>query len=152
MAHSAEKELLAVIRAGEKPEPRINVETYQRTPVPIHCNHCDNPPCMAACATGAIHRDGDSGPVLVDAERCIGCKMCVQACPFGVLTMRANGKGVLKCDLCAERLAEGMEPACVTACPTNALTFGDEEEANKAKRRKTAERMLAAHEEEARTP
>jgi Fe-S-cluster-containing dehydrogenase component len=72
--------------------------------------------------------------------------MCVQACPFGVITLDSNGKGVLKCDLCVERLAEGQEPACVMACPTKVLVFGDEEEVNRAKRRETAERMVLAQE------
>lgn len=147
LAHSMTKDLLSVVRSGEKPEHRINVEAYGRKAVPVHCNHCENAPCMLACPTGAIHREGETGPVLVDNVRCIGCKMCVQACPFGVLTMSASGKGVLKCDLCVERLAEGQDPACVAACPTKALTFGEAEDANRAKRRKAAERMVLAQQE-----
>jgi Fe-S-cluster-containing dehydrogenase component len=84
--------------------------------------------------------------VLFDEQRCIGCKMCVQACPFGVITMRPDKKGVLKCDLCVERLARGEEPACVGACPTRALIFGDEQKAGRRKRRKAAERLVRASE------
>jgi len=103
---------------------------------------------MMVCPTGAIHREGENEPVLFDHTRCIGCKMCVQACPFGMITMRLDGKGVLKCDLCVERLAKGQEPACVVACPTGALVFGDEEQLAQMKRRKTAGRMVSALEEE----
>lgn len=147
VAHSSAKDLYVAVSAGEKPGHSITVESYGRKAVPVHCNHCEDAPCMLACPTGAIHREEEGGPVLFDAERCIGCRMCVQACPFGVITLSPEGRGVLKCDLCAERLAEGKEPACVAACPTGALVFGDEEEANRAKRRKAAERMISAQQE-----
>jgi formate dehydrogenase iron-sulfur subunit len=73
--------------------------------------------------------------------------MCVQACPFGVIAMNLHGKGVLKCDLCIERLAEGQEPACVASCPTKAVTFESDEDANRVKRRKSAEMIVTAQEE-----
>ncbi len=144
VAHSSSKELESVMRAGEKPRYRINVEAYGIKAVPVNCQHCEEPACVAACPTGAVHRKAKGEPVLVDTERCIGCSMCVMACPFGVITLSSDGKGVLKCDQCIERLAKGMEPACVAACPTKALQYIEEEEANRAKRRKTAERMAAA--------
>jgi Fe-S-cluster-containing dehydrogenase component len=83
----------------------------------------------------------------MDEERCIGCKMCVQACPFGVITVSVNGTTVLKCDLCAERLAKGEQPACVYACPTKALTFDDAEESNREKRRRAAALIVEAERE-----
>jgi formate dehydrogenase iron-sulfur subunit len=73
--------------------------------------------------------------------------MCVQACPFGVISLRVNGKGVLKCDLCAERLAAGAEPACVVACPTRALVALEEADVNRAKRRQTAVALVASRKE-----
>jgi formate dehydrogenase iron-sulfur subunit len=82
--------------------------------------------------------------VLFDKERCIGCGMCVQACPFGVITMSSESKGVLKCDLCIERLAQGMEPACVSSCPTHALVFEEDKKSAQAKRQLVAEKMAAA--------
>ena len=106
---------------------------------------------MLACPTGALYRDGESGPVLVAKERCIGCKMCVQACPFGVIVMGPDGKGVLKCDQCVERLSKGQDPACVEACPTKALVFADEQEASREKRRKTAAQMVAAQQAQSET-
>ena len=70
--------------------------------------------------------------------------MCVQACPFGVITMSSEGKGVLKCDLCIERLARGLEPACVSSCPTHALAFEEDNRSTRAKRQLAAEKMAAA--------
>ena len=148
IAHSSTKDLNSLASSPEKPGYRIHVEAYEHKSVPVHCNHCDDAPCMMACPTGAIHREGENEPVLFNQARCIGCKMCVQACPFGVITMRLDGKGVLKCDLCIERLAEDQEPACVEACPTNALVFGSEEQVNRAKRIKAAERLVLAQKEE----
>lgn len=144
VAHSRSKDLMMLVRDGERPGHRVSVEAYGINAVPVHCRHCEEPSCVLACPTGAVHRDREGEPVVVDQERCIGCRMCVAACPFGVITMSADGKSVLKCDLCIERLAQGMEPACVTACPTHALTFVEEGEAVKAKRRRVAEQMVAA--------
>lgn len=146
VAHSAAKDLTATILSGENPGHRISVEAYGRKAVPINCNHCVEPACVIACPTGAVHRDAPGEPVIVNQERCIGCHMCVMACPFGVITVRPDGRGVLKCDLCIERLAEGKLPACVESCPTGALEFVDEEEANRTKRQKVAGRMVAAQE------
>jgi Fe-S-cluster-containing dehydrogenase component len=83
----------------------------------------------------------------VNREYCIGCHMCVQACPFGVIAVREDGKGVLKCDLCIERLREGQEPACVSSCPTKALLFVEETESNKTKRQRLARQLVVALEE-----
>ena len=148
VAHSFTKDLNSLISSEERPGYRIHVEAYGRNAVPVHCNHCDDAPCMMVCPTGAIHREGENEPVLFDHTRCIGCKMCVQACPFGMISMRLDGKGVLKCDLCIERLDKDQEPACVTACPTNALVFVDEEQVNISKRRKVAGRLVSALKEE----
>ena len=146
VAHSSSKDMQTVVLAGEKPGYRINVEAYGRLAVPVNCKHCEAPACVIACPTGAVHREKAGEPVMVDLERCIGCRMCVMACPFGVITVNTDGSGVLKCDLCIERLAEGKAPACVSACPTKALKFIDEEESNRAKRKKTAEQMVTAQE------
>jgi carbon-monoxide dehydrogenase iron sulfur subunit len=141
VAHSVTKDLNAMVRVGEKPGSRIFMEAYEGIAIPIHCNHCEEAACLLACPTGAIHRREEKGPVLIDTSRCIGCMMCVQACPFGVMTVNSDGKGALKCDLCMERLAEGQEPACVMACPTKVVVFSSEEEVNRAKRRKVAEKL-----------
>ena len=100
VAHSASKDMYAIIASGEKPGHRITVEAYGRKAIPVNCNHCEEPACIMACPTGALHRREEGGPVLTNSEYCIGCRMCVQACPFGVIAVREDGKGVLKCDLC----------------------------------------------------
>ncbi len=144
IAHSSSKDLETIAATDERPGYRLSVESFSEKGVPILCQHCDDPACLMACPTGAIHRNGESGPVLYDEDRCIGCRMCVQACPFGVITVKPDGKRVLKCDLCIERLAQHKLPACVAACPTAALEFADSEESNREKRQKTAEQMVAA--------
>ncbi len=148
VAHSSTKDMMSAIRAGEKPAYRIFVESYQGLSVPVPCNHCEEAACMLACPTAAIYREEENGPVLFDVSRCIGCKMCVQACPFGVMTLSYDGKTALKCDLCIERLAQGLVPACVEGCPTKAITFNTEEEATQVKRLKMAEKMTLAQQSE----
>ena len=84
----------------------------------VGCHQCEDAPCANVCPTGAIHRA--AGAWLVEQARCIGCKSCMVACPFGAMQVRVVGDRVqaLKCDLCM--LREGG-PACVEACPTHAL-------------------------------
>ncbi len=123
VAHSREKEPSAIVRSGARPGYRIFVEAYGGKSRPVHCTHCEEAACLLSCPTGAIHRSEAQGPVLLDLSRCVGCRICVLACPRGVMTQKLDGRGVLKCDLCAERLATAQEPACVTACPTKAVVF-----------------------------
>jgi formate dehydrogenase iron-sulfur subunit len=87
------------------------------------CMHCTHAPCVASCPTGAMaHREG--GVVTVDQSACIGCRYCVQACPYDAVHFD-EAKGVVsKCTLCYDRISNGDQPACVKACPTDALTFG----------------------------
>jgi len=89
------------------------------------CMHCLHPACVSACTVGALRKTAE-GPVVYDAEKCIGCRYCQYACPFGVPTYEwENPLGLIhKCQMCASRLAEGELPACVGACPNGALRFG----------------------------
>jgi len=123
LAHSDAGDLKTAIRTGKKLEHRIRLSTKDGKPVPVICMHCAKPACVAACPEGALSRAGEGEPVLLDSDKCIGCKKCIEACPFGAITVASDGKTILKCDLCAERRADGKEPACVSACPTHALTF-----------------------------
>lgn len=88
------------------------------------CNHCLNPACVRACPTGAMYRDQENGVVLHDSTRCIGCSACVWACPYGAVSIDPASGQAHKCTSCIDRRARGLSPACVAACPTNALQFG----------------------------
>ncbi|RLJ71182.1 tetrathionate reductase beta subunit [Hydrogenivirga caldilitoris] len=92
--------------------------------VPKQCNHCENPPCVKPCPTGATYINED-GLVLVNSEICIGCASCVQACPYGARFMNPVTGTADKCTFCVHRIYEGRLPACVEACPTAARVFGN---------------------------
>lgn len=96
--------------------------------VSISCNHCDNPACVHVCPTAAIHKDKETGLVLVDAHRCVGCGYCNMACPYDAPRVDRDLGHTVKCDGCIERVKEGKNPMCVDACPLRALEFGDAEE------------------------
>lgn len=93
------------------------------------CMHCEKPTCASVCPVGAIQKT-DAGPVVYTPEKCIGCRYCVQACPFQVPRYEWNRTTpkMQKCNLCYDRIAEGQPPACVEACPTGASSFGSRDE------------------------
>jgi Fe-S-cluster-containing dehydrogenase component len=136
---------VALAAAGVRPGYRIHVEHYGPKAIPLSCQHCEEAACALACPTGAVRRLAPGKPVLLEEARCIGCSMCVQACPFGVMAMRPGGKVAFKCDLCVTRLAKGFQPACVASCPTRALSLEDEASI-KDKRRAAVQRMASAQE------
>lgn len=125
---------------GKFPNPRVNI-------YPVLCNHCENPPCVAVCPVeGATYKRND-GVVLVNYDKCIGCRYCIAACPYGARNyeyeqqekkeyhnpdIAIRKKGVVdKCTFCAHLLDRGIkEPACVRACPANARIFGDLDDPN----------------------
>lgn len=92
--------------------------------IPMHCRHCENPPCMSACPVDAVSKRND-GIVIFSEERCIGCEDCVEACPFGAPQLNPEKGVVQACNLCHERVDQGLLPACVQNCPTGALIFGE---------------------------
>ena len=92
------------------------------------CNHCDDPACIEVCPTGAMHRDEETGLVIVDADVCIGCGYCHMACPYNSPQVdRSKGVSV-KCDGCISRVREGRRPVCVESCSLRCLEFGPIEE------------------------
>jgi Fe-S-cluster-containing dehydrogenase component len=98
---------------------------------PRSCLHCETPDCVTVCPTGASYKRAEDGIVLVDAEKCIGCKLCSWACPYGAREY-SDQRGVMqKCTLCVDRIYNesfeeyDRQPACVMACPTRARHFGD---------------------------
>jgi formate dehydrogenase iron-sulfur subunit len=90
------------------------------------CMNCQDPTCASVCPVGAFRKTAD-GPVTYDASRCIGCRYCMLACPFSVPKYEWDKALPLvrKCDMCADRLAKGLQTACAEACPTGATKFGD---------------------------
>lgn len=88
------------------------------------CMHCEQPACRQACPTGAIFKRADDGVVLIDQSKCIGCRFCAWACPYGAMGFDEERNVADKCTYCAHRLARGEQPACVTKCPGHALSFG----------------------------
>jgi len=90
----------------------------------LRCNHCDAAPCIDICPTHALYRRGD-GIVDFDNARCIGCKSCMQACPYDALYIDPNSNTAAKCNFCAHRVEQDLNPACVIVCPTQAIIAGD---------------------------
>jgi Fe-S-cluster-containing hydrogenase component 2 len=100
---------------------------------PIICQHCQDAPCKAACLLDAIYRDEDLDRVMINYDRCIGCRMCVSACPFGAMNYTGEVQRVVKCDLC-----EG-DPICATFCSYGALQYVHVEDQSVQKKIETAE-------------
>jgi len=132
--HSASRELFDAIREDPAPASRVDVQQGEGFVVPLQCRQCENAPCVAICPTHALHREDPDSPVLLEHDRCIGCKWCVLACPFGVIRLDSRQRAIIKCDQCIERLRRGELPACVSSCPTGALEFKSQEEVVKDKR------------------
>jgi Fe-S-cluster-containing dehydrogenase component/formate-dependent nitrite reductase membrane component NrfD len=88
------------------------------------CNHCANPPCVSICPTTAMYQRAD-GIVEFDSTRCIGCKACMQACPYDAIYIDPDTHTAAKCHFCAHRTDVGLEPACVVVCPEHAILAGD---------------------------
>lgn len=91
---------------------------------PVACMHCEHPPCASVCRYEATHKRED-GIVVIDTEKCVGCELCILACPYGARYLNKELSVADACDLCADRLDSGLRPFCIETCPTDALVFGD---------------------------
>lgn len=133
-------------------------EDLKGKPTLLLCNHCDNPPCTRVCPTQATWRRESDGIVMMDWHRCIGCRYCVVACPYGsrsfnwmdprrvlddpTIDYPTRMRGVVeKCTFCEERLARGLQPACVEACTNDEIVFGDINDPHSKVREILTERM-----------
>jgi len=123
--HSRSKKIIKAFKE-EAPgaTPHVMVEEEGPLSFAMPCRHCVEPLCVAACLTGAMHRDLPTGAILCDEDKCVGCWTCVMVCPFGVIRRKLIGhKAASKCDLCY-----GEEtPACVAHCPNEALVYEERE-------------------------
>lgn len=108
----------------------------------LSCFHCEKPWCVDACPTGAMRRREQDGIVFVEPSLCVGCKACITACPWSVPQWNPEIGKVGKCDLCKDRIDEGLEPACVTKCTTGCLQFTTPAQASEARRQEFAEQLL----------
>ncbi len=114
----------------QKPEGgwKHNLSTYNLS---ISCMHCEDPACVKACPTKALYKDDDMGLVLIDQEKCVGCRYCEWACPYGALQFNSESGTMTKCDFCKDYLDVGNIPSCVSSCPMRALDFGELSELRK---------------------
>ena len=112
----------------------FEVGTYPDTETvhfPKSCLHCEEPPCVPVCPTGASYKREDNGVVLVDYDKCIGCKYCSWSCPYGARELDEQQQVMKKCTLCIDRITDmtlserDRKPSCVLACPASARLFGD---------------------------
>ncbi len=128
------------IEPAEKSKPAMTVH------FPRSCLHCETPDCVTVCPTGASYKRAEDGIVLVDEDKCIGCKLCSWACPYGAREYSATRGVMQKCTLCVDRIYNesfeevDRQPACVMACPTRARHFGDLGDADSAVSKLVAER------------
>ena len=104
------------ITTGKFPE-------VKRTFLSLSCMHCGKAPCIPTCPEKAISKRSEDGIVVVESTKCIGCRSCFEACPFGVPQFTEDGTMRI-CDMCLDRLEKGDKPICVATCPTQALSFG----------------------------
>ncbi len=125
------RDWIAYYTTGAFPTPHLTIQSER-------CNHCDRPPCVSCCPTGASHVEEPGHVVLVTPGMCIGCKACLAACPYDARFVNPAGYAD-KCTFCVHRVAEGLDPACASVCPTRCITFGDLDDPNSE-----ASRLLAS--------
>jgi Fe-S-cluster-containing dehydrogenase component len=104
-----------------------NIEQYA---LPAQCQQCKDAPCVNVCPTGASYRDKNTNIVLINKEKCLGCRYCMMACPYGVRWFNQDEKVVEKCTLCPQLTSAGEKPACVHNCSTAARLYGDMDDPN----------------------
>jgi len=102
--------------------PRMYVQTIVEFNVPMHCQHCEVPACVESCPEKAIDVTPE-GFTIINEAKCVACRACVVACPFGMPRLDEERRVAVKCDMCIDRMRRGLEPACVATCTSEALKF-----------------------------
>ena len=128
--HSKDKTLFSALLQTPKPMKRVYVEQAGSVRMPVVCRHCEDAPCQRACISGCLYKD-EKNFVRRHKERCIGCWSCAMACPFGVISRDEEKRIAVKCDRCHKLDV----PACVSACPTEALFLAEVDGMAEDKRR-----------------
>jgi Fe-S-cluster-containing dehydrogenase component len=121
-----------ILENGWEVSPRM-IYTYNTEAISTHpllnlslaCNHCEKPVCLEGCPSGSYYRDSKTGAIVIDEKKCIGCKYCKWNCPYDAPKFDDRKKVIGKCNLCYTGLNAGRSPACSSACPTGALSYGD---------------------------
>ncbi|MBU3911773.1 MAG: 4Fe-4S dicluster domain-containing protein [Candidatus Omnitrophica bacterium] len=130
--HSRSKTLDIAIKEELLPIKRRKAQFIDKgRAISTGCHHCEDAACVTACMSAAMYKDKKTGQTMHDADKCIGCWMCIMSCPFGALTRERQEKVIVKCDLCPDRDVLALpagRPACVEACHTKALFLGTLEE------------------------
>lgn len=131
VACKAENEVpLGVFRTHVRYYERGEYPDTKRYFLPNLCNHCKNPPCVKVCPTGASWKREEDGIVLVDYDKCIGCKYCMAACPYGIRFINPETNVADKCTFCVHRVDAGIVPSCVNSCVGGTRIFGDMNDPN----------------------
>lgn len=139
MEHSVSKNIVGAMLEGVM--SRIFVQSVNGVPFPVTCRHCRQPACVDACMSGAMQMDPETGLVTNEghAESCVGCWTCIMACPFGAVARDENSGTAVKCDRCPGREI----PACVAACPNEALLYMEPNAYADTRRTADGRRLLA---------
>jgi len=125
--HSGSKNIFKAVKEMPRPQKRVKTQAANGVKISLHCQHCEDAPCVTACMSGALSKDKKTGATVHDKDKCVGCWMCVMVCPFGAIIKGIEEKIAFKCDLCPDR----EDYTCVEACPTGALFAGTKEEFKK---------------------
>jgi len=137
-AHSPSRDIVGAM--ADHTPPRIFIQAVRERAVPVTCRHCEEPACVEACMTGAMQKDPVSGLVSNEGheQKCVGCWMCIMACPYGAVTAHPTERIAVKCDGCPHL----DQPACVSACPNGALSWEEPDRFAARKGRRTAAALL----------
>jgi Fe-S-cluster-containing dehydrogenase component len=133
LANPEGPELIRVYQVG----PEIRGDEVHQYFQPVSCMHCLDAPCVTACPQSAIYQDIETGITLVHEDQCMGCRSCLQVCPYGA--PQFHDDKLILCDLCTHRLGQGRHTACEAACPARAIHVGTTDEISALVGKKAAE-------------